>query len=212
MNFEEIACLSYSVIFSLGHNCLAASELRRSGLRMQAGPLDWLYAPDARGVMDLLTADFQDFFAKPNLEVTGINPESQCYMVVDRKYRMVSMHDFGVGKNSSDDLREWENVNRKLKLRSERMLTHMRTLPYMLFIRTDTTYEEAVELFSILERKTGGNATLLIINHTPGIQTPADLKCQTGRICMLQIPQVPDMFLDNRPAWDQIMGKLRTVI
>ncbi|MBY9078065.1 hypothetical protein KIH86_06090 [Paenibacillus sp. HN-1] len=211
MDFEEIAGLSYTAIHSLGHNCLTATELRRSGLRMQAGPLDWMYAPDARGVIDLLLADFQDFFDKSNLEVTGINSVSQCYMVVDRKYHMVSMHDFGVGKNSSDDLREWEAVNHKLKLRSERMLAQMRTLPAMLFIRTDTTYEEAAELSSILEHKTAGSARLLIINHTSDIQTPADLHCQNSRICMMQIPQVPDMFEDNRPVWEQIMGRLRTI-
>uniref|UniRef100_UPI00406D0897 DUF1796 family putative cysteine peptidase n=1 Tax=Paenibacillus sp. FSL L8-0340 TaxID=2954685 RepID=UPI00406D0897 len=62
---------TYDVIFSLGHNCLAADQLSRTLLRKVGGVIDWVETPVLAGVSNLLRNRFAHFMKFPNLSITG---------------------------------------------------------------------------------------------------------------------------------------------
>lgn len=208
MILKDITELEYNIIYSLGNNCLTSTELNRMNLKLMSGPLDWIYAPNTWGVMELLQANFNGFMDFNQLEVTGINEDSGCYLVLDKKFHLVSVHDFTVDSNTATELKEWPSVREKLMRRAERMQLHMKTFPRLLFIRTDTTLKEAVELKKTLDQKVGHDYRLLIINHVLGVQKVNDLRCPLHKVCILQIPQVTDMFTDNQHVWTEILSQL----
>lgn len=64
----------YDVIYSIGHDCSCAANLKRFHLRNTSGVLDWLWGPTLSEVFKVLSDDFKDFLIKDDLEKLAKNP------------------------------------------------------------------------------------------------------------------------------------------
>ena len=212
LDLQVLTAAPYQVVYSLGSNCLPATELHRVGLRKASGPLDWMYAPDVWGVIDLLNSDFNDFFERSHLEASGYNKASGCHQVLDRKYRMVSMHDFDAIQNTAGGLENLQAVREKLMRRATRMLDDMREMDRILFIRTDTTMQEAIELRKVLERKVHGTYGLLIVNHVKHVHAVKDLQFPLSSVSLLEIPYVNDEFKENTAIWTEVLSQIQMAV
>jgi hypothetical protein len=203
---------TYDVIFSLGHNCLAADMLTRNMLRKVGGVLDWVESPIQAGVSSLLRNRFSNFMEMPNLAVTGINDHAGCYIVRDAAYHIFSHHDFPLTKNTPEHLASYPELREKINRRVPRFLNTLQTANRILFIRTEATIHETAELLEVLNGMVAGEFNLLVVNHAElpvyGIEeTPWPFK----NVCALQISEVPDMFHDNDFLWMLILDRFKVV-
>ncbi|RLE18140.1 MAG: hypothetical protein DRJ61_14100 [Acidobacteria bacterium] len=82
------------VIFSLGRYCATAYQLRRLGLRLCAGPLDWMGSDDASGLYDLLEHGFDAMMDRSHLKIFG--QHRGFWIVRDQRYRIRTAHDFPI--------------------------------------------------------------------------------------------------------------------
>ncbi|WP_342437328.1 DUF1796 family putative cysteine peptidase [Paenibacillus sp. FSL L8-0436] len=195
---------TYDVIFSLGHNCLAADQLSRTLLRKVGGVIDWVETPVLAGVSNLLRNRFAHFMDFPNLSITGINHKAECYIVRDAAYHAFSHHDFPLVENTPEQLVSYPKLKEKLQRRIPRFLETLMDADKVLFIRTEATIHETAELLDVLNGMVKGTFNLLVINHAPVhgiIETPWPF----NNVCALQIPEVPDMFHDNDHLWRSIL-------
>jgi len=72
MNLKDIKG-QYDAVFSLGHLCLAAIQLRNNDLRPFAGPLDWVTTNSLSDLNRLLRNRFTGFMDSKNIRVIGYN-------------------------------------------------------------------------------------------------------------------------------------------
>ncbi|WP_248924868.1 DUF1796 family putative cysteine peptidase [Paenibacillus hamazuiensis] len=207
MNFQQLAG-TYDIIFSLGHNCLPATQLSRYMIRKIGGVIDWMESPQLSSVNYLLHNRFANFMELPHLTVDGINNDAGCYIVRDTMYNILSHHDFPVESNQPWSLNSYPELREKVNRRVPRFLETLQQAGRILFIRTEATPEETAELLGVLRGLVKNEFNVLVVNHAavPGIiETPWPFE----NVCALQIPWVPDMFRQNNFWWDVLMSQLK---
>ncbi|MDF2536735.1 MAG: hypothetical protein K0R18_2897 [Bacillales bacterium] len=161
---------NYDAIYSLGDLCLAALQLRKNNLRPHAGPLDWISSPSLPSVSRLLKSRFEGYMEKENLipsgYSTGTDSTTQYLCLTDKGYSMLSSHDFKASENTFDYLATYPVVKAKFDRRIKRFLDNLSTGKRLLFIRTEGSFREVVELENVLSKMVKNDFAILVINHT----------------------------------------------
>jgi len=161
---------NYDAIFSLGDLCLAALQLRKNNLRPFAGPLDWMSSPSLPSVSRLLKSRFIGYMDKSNLTPsgysTGVDSSEPYICVTDMGYQIVSSHDFKADKNTLSNLATYPEVRAKFDRRIKKFLDILSTGKRILFIRTEGTFEEVLELEEVLSQLVENEFHILLVNHT----------------------------------------------
>jgi hypothetical protein len=150
---------AYGAYISLGSTCQTAYQLRRLQLRTFAGPLDWFISRTGTDVSRLIQNRFQGFMEFNRLQVVGTDADQ--YVVRDNGYNIVSYHDFPLMYRWTDT---YPSFKQKMDHRVRSLLTAAKNGP-LCFIRTDTTKNEAQQLFAALNTIIPGKFRLLIVNN-----------------------------------------------
>ena len=149
----------YDEIFSLGSNCSVAHQIKRHGCRKCSGQLDWVVTQNAGTIIDLLRCQFRDFMLYDNLEILG--EHDNCYKVRDKKYDIISVHDFEKDKPLRST---YEKFRIKIDRRINRFLEMVSSLDKILFIREHATPKEAINIKKAIGTFKPNNYELTIIN------------------------------------------------
>lgn len=91
----------YDIIYSLGENCACAMYLMHLGLRLTAGPFDWLACASFETRCELILNNFKDFINCADLKKSPkdnsiINDDRYDYYTNARN-NFLHCHDFSVG-------------------------------------------------------------------------------------------------------------------
>jgi hypothetical protein len=156
---------SYSTVFSLGAYCQTSYQLKRKNLRNFSGPLDWMISHSLSNVNQLINTRFKDFMDCDNLTILGQTNDGT-YIVKDNLYNVESLHDFPIVPISKDPLFVYPVFKATLDRRINNFMTKVRTSDSILFVRMVASYDEVVELKSILEKWVKKDYNLLIINFS----------------------------------------------
>lgn len=210
MNLQEIKG-SYDVIVSLGSACNPALQLRRHNLRTFSGPLDWSVSLSLSDVSRLLKNKFDGFMELKNMCLIdgsdyvldeGINIEStKSYFVKDTHYNILSVHDFPIIPNQ-DWTTTYPSYKEKLNHRIDRFLEKIRTSQSVLFVRWAASYEQAVELQSVLSQIVKGQFNILILHPVEGSQGISTMNWRINRVCSVKVPNDPN----NNETWDYVLN------
>lgn len=195
---------SYHSIMSLGFNCTPSIQLEANRIRPFSGVLDWMVSANLTDVSRLMRNRFSGFFELSNLLQIDNIPNENNYIVHDVYYNMVSNHDFARGPYYSSFADTYWEVKEKFNRRIARVLHRMATDPKLLFVRLQGTYEEAVELQSVLMEQVAHDFRILLVNYT---QTPAivDLQWPLEKVCSVELPAF-DMFSSSYdPNWNVLL-------
>jgi len=191
MSLEDIKG-TYDSVFSLGDLCLTSIQLKKNNLRPFSGVLDWMASPSLSSVNRLLKNRFVGFMDLPNLRIIGYASD-QLICVSDDGYQIVSNHDFEVGKNTLSHLGGYPEVREKFDRRIKRFLEKMETSKRILFVRTEGTFEEVLELESILSKMVKHDFRILIVNHTD-VSGLTEKNWPIERVSVVELP--------NRDIWN----------
>lgn len=117
-------------MFSLGHLCLTAIQLKNNDLRPFSGPLDWVTIHSLTDLNLLLRNRFTGFMEPKNLRVIGYNTgkkkeEGSTIYVSDDFYNIGSVHDFDANQNTLDHLATYPEVIEKYNRRIDRFIEKM---------------------------------------------------------------------------------------
>lgn len=156
---------SYDAIFSLGHLCLAAIQLKKNNLRPFSGVLDWVGSRSLPDVNRLLQNRFVGFMEKSKLKIIGTAGPKD-FLVKDETYNILFNHDFKTDKNISTELTDYSEVKEKYNRRIQRFLEKMSSSKRILFVRTEGTFEEVKELEKVLTQLVKNDFRILLVNHT----------------------------------------------
>ena len=205
MSLQEIKGV-YDAIFSLGDLCLASIQLRKLNLRPFAGPLDWMSSPSLSSVNQLLKNRFSGFMDRANLlptgYSTGINTPEPFLVVHDQKYGIVSSHDFKADKNTLTNLATYPEVRKKLDKRSKRMLSMCENGKKILFVRTEASFADTLELESVLSNLVKNEFHILIINHTDR-DNLQEVSWPIHNVTVVELPEY-EKWTNNDHYWEQI--------
>lgn len=191
MSLEDIKG-TYDSVFSLGDLCLTSIQLKKNNLRPFSGVLDWMASPSLSNVNRLLKNRFVGFMDLPNLRIIGYASD-QLICVSDDGYQIVSNHNFEVGKNTLSHLGGYPEVREKFDRRIKRFLEKMETSKRILFVRTEGTFEEVLELESILSKMVKHDFRILIVNHTD-VSGLTEKNWPIERVSVVELP--------NRDIWN----------
>ncbi|MGP7815808.1 DUF1796 family putative cysteine peptidase [Niallia sp. 01092] len=200
----------YNAIFSLGDLCLASIQLRKFKLRPFAGPLDWMSSPSLSSVNRLLQNRFHGFMDLANLlptgYSTGIDTPETFLVVHDQSYGIVSSHDFKADRNTLTNLATYPEVREKLDRRIQRMLTMMEKGKRILFVRTEATFSETLQLEGVLSKLVKKDFHILIINHTKG-NTMTEKHWPLNRVTVVELPEY-EKWTNNDHYWKEILDNV----
>lgn len=188
----------YTAIFSLGNNCLPAIQLKAHGLRKFAGPLDWMSSLKLPQVTRLLRNRFQGMLHYPNLMLVN-QATHELYNVVDVEYELYLNHDFFVHSNFPPHFAAYPEVKAKYDRRIARFLQTLASGGRILFIRTDSSYEDVKELEAVLTELCAGPFHLLVVNHAPVAEIEW-LNWGLNRVCAIHMPN-QDEWYGNGFRW-----------
>lgn len=184
---------NYDAIYSLGDLCLAALQLRQNNLRPFAGPLDWMSSPTLSTVSNLLKNRFVGYMEQPNLiatgYATGVESSEPHLVVTDKAYNIVSSHDFKADKNTFTNLASYPEVRAKFDRRINRFLEILAKGERILFIRTEGTFEEVLELESVLTNLVKNNFNILVVNHT-NTNDMIEKDWPVENVCAIELPNI----------------------
>ena len=200
MNINEIKG-NYDAIFSLGDLCLTSIQLRKHNLRPYSGVLDWVASPMLSNVNRLLKNRFVGFMEYDNLRVLGYADTYIC--VSDEGYQVVSNHDFEGAKNTLEHLGAYHEVMEKYNRRIERFLGEIDHAKRILFIRTEGSFEDAVELQNVLEKLVKHDFTVLLINHTE-VEGIVEKNWPLEKVCSIEFPN-KDKWEGNHDLWESVL-------
>lgn len=200
MNINEIKG-SYDAIFSLGDLCLTSIQLQKHGLRPYSGVFDWVASPNMSKFINLLENRFIGFMDYENLRVLGYADTFIC--VSDDGYHIVSNHDFGIDKNTLENLGSYHEVMEKYNRRIKRFMDEMNTAGRILFVRTEATFEEAEKLQDVLSKLVKHDFNVLLLNHTD-TQGLVEKNWPLEKVCAVEFPNV-DIWEGNHALWDQVL-------
>ncbi|MBM7691209.1 hypothetical protein JOC77_000614 [Peribacillus deserti] len=211
---------SYDVVVGLGSWCGPALHLKRLNLRKSSFPLDWVQSPTLPDVNRLLKNKFEGYMKLENmikkdilahfvdegnvvLEQGGTEP-AKAHFITDTFYNIDSVHDFPMIANQEWTV-QYPSFKEKLNHRIHRFLTVIGQSQSTLFIRYEwgtSSFEEKVELQSILSEITNGKFRILFMQPVDGLQGVKDLNCSVDGICLVEVPrQNPS----HNVIWDHVL-------
>ncbi|MTT30899.1 peptidase [Terrilactibacillus sp. BCM23-1] len=202
---------SYDVIVSLGFACNPAMKLREHNLRTFSSPLDWCVSHDLHDVSRLFKSRFKDYMKLENMRLMegsnhilldeGTFKPIKTYYVEDTYYHVISVHDFPILPNQ-----EWYATypafKEKLDRRINRLFNKLERSEKVLFIRWKGSYENSLELQSVLSEIVKGQFTILILNPVDGLQGIEEVDWGLNGICAVNVPDIP--FDDT--TWNAILN------
>ena len=200
MNINDIKG-KYDAVFSLGDLCLSSIQLKKHNLRPYSGVLDWVASPMLSKVNKLLENQFVGFMDYENLRVLGYADTFIC--VSDDGYDIVSNHDFGGDENSLEDLRGYDEVIEKYNRRIERFLKACNQAKRILFVRTEGTFEDVIELENVLNKLVKHDFTVLLINHTQ-VEGIVEKNWPLEKVCSIEFPN-KDKWEGNHELWESVL-------
>ncbi|MFN2747479.1 MULTISPECIES: DUF1796 family putative cysteine peptidase [Bacillus] len=205
MNLKDIKG-HYDAIFSLGHLCLAAIQLRDNDLRPFAGPLDWVTTNSLTDLNQLLRNKFAGFMDPKNLRIIGYNTgekkENSTIYVVDDLYNVGSVHDFDANKNTLDHLATYPAVMEKFNRRINRFLEKLSSSNRILFVRTEGSFEEAQELERVLSGLVQHDFHVLLVRHS-NVKTIIEKNWPLEKICAVELPD-QEIWKSNNALWTSL--------
>ncbi|MDA1475083.1 DUF1796 family putative cysteine peptidase [Bacillus changyiensis] len=212
MNLQQIKG-EYDAVFSLGHLCLTALQLRKLNMRPYSGPLDWMGTPSLTELNRLLRNQFDGFMEPQNLRVTGystaIATKEKHILVTDDFYKVDSAHDFKADRNTLDHLATYSEVMEKLNRRINRFLEKISSAKRVLFIRTSGTYNEAQELEEVLNDLVQNDFSVLLINHT-NVTGIVEKDWSLEKICAVELPD-QDIWHSNDEYWKEMLLDVKII-
>lgn len=192
---KEILPQPFDAIINLGGECQVAYQMRLHGIRNEALPFDWIITPVA-GLKKILEEQFAQFL-NPNHLIFVANEKST--YVYDTHYGIRFLHDF---KLVPDFMKEYEKIYSIYARRIERFLQLLHESKQALFIRKNSTKQEAIELRDLLKRLCpDNNFTLLILDRTPEMKEPWDLEHIKNFYLR---PPNPESWKGDPIAWQEI--------
>jgi hypothetical protein len=191
---------SYDEIVSLGSACNTAMKLRQHNLRRFSGPLDWKVSGSLSDVSRLLKNRFKGFMELENMHLLdgsgyGIDNGGhlqpvKSHIVHDTYYNIISFHDFPVLPNQ-DWAATYPAFKSKLHYRIDRFLEKISNSPSILFVRWAGSYEQAMELNSVLSGIVKGQFKILILVPTEGFHSVKELNWNINQVCPVSVPNLP---------------------
>ncbi|MGG1551359.1 DUF1796 family putative cysteine peptidase [Paenibacillus ferrarius] len=214
MKLQELNDTSYDLIVSLGQNCDPAAHLRRHNLRKFSMPLDWVVSTSLTDVSRLLKNKFRGFMDECNLqqiegssqyvdEFASVVQKTPSYFIHDTLYNVTSVHDFPIIPNQSWRS-TYKSYKEKLDMRIERFLKESTKSTSMLFVRLHATYDQTVELQSVLENFTNNNFNILIICPIANLKRVTEIDWGLECVCTVQIPST-----NNFDDWDHVLKSIQ---
>ncbi|WP_159882301.1 DUF1796 family putative cysteine peptidase [Paenibacillus puerhi] len=190
----------YNSIISLGNNCQVAHQLNRLGLRQAAGPLDWFSSDSTPGLIQLLQNRFRGLMDFKSLQL--VDRTYECYVIRDQVYDIVSYHDFPLY------LERWWEAYPAFKEKVDRRIHRFWHLIHnkpVLFIRTETSLEEAKQLKAALDTLVKGGYRLLIMNPSHPMARVVDEEWSLRDVCCVTVPRGQD-WRGSDDAWNLVMS------
>lgn len=205
MNRQELMG-NYDAIFSLGDLCLTSIQLKKHQLRPYSGVMDWVATPDLSKLNMLLRNRFYNLMNFENLRIIGpAGVDMIC--VSDDYYYFVSNHDFSTDKNSLTHIGSYDEVMEKYNRRIARFLEKMDTAKRILFVRTEGSFEDAMELQSVLENLVKNDFSILLINHED-VNGIVEKNWPLSKVYAVDFPNV-DKWEGNHDLWAQILQGIK---
>lgn len=194
--------MEFDAIFSLGHNCQVAAQLRRNKLRHAAGPWDWFNFASTREFCKVIKHQISDFMLRDNLDIYG--KSVNCYYVRDKRSSCLSFHDF---KNNPEELPlyDYPAFRERLDRRIERFNRCLNSEQKTLLVRIIPHKKDAETIDQVIRGTySNPNVTLLFVmlSSSPSIVT---LPSFSDRVLIKQIPKGPTWEGDLE-AWMTILG------
>ncbi|MED1203451.1 DUF1796 family putative cysteine peptidase [Heyndrickxia acidicola] len=202
MSLEEIKG-EYDAIFSLGHLCLAGLQLKKNQLRPFSGVLDWMGSNSLPDVNRLLKNRFAGFMDFKNLAIRGYANEYNL-LVEDEVYHIFSNHDFAADKNTLTHLAAYPEVKEKFNRRIKRFLEKMETSKRILFVRTEGSFADVLELESVLSDLVKHDFRILVVNHT-NVQGLVEKEWPVERVAVVELPN-KEIWEENDQLWKTILS------
>ncbi|TVX92106.1 DUF1796 family putative cysteine peptidase [Paenibacillus agilis] len=193
---------SYNAVISLGSNCLPAIQLERNGLRRFTGPIDWMDSKHTSAITELIRSRFNHFLYKPHLQSIGIL--NDFVLIQDNHYQVIVVHDFPVTNNNEQIWNSYPEVIDKVTRRIQRLYQYMERSDRLLFIRTDTTMNDALLLEQELRNQVKNEFHLLIVNHEY-VGTLSALQWPLVYGTAFAIPKDNDIWNDNDAHWRTLL-------
>ncbi len=193
---------NYDAIISLGDLCLTSIQLKKHNLRTYSGVFDWVATPHLSKVNLLLRNRFKDLMKYENLRIVG-PAEKDMICVSDDYYYFVSNHDFEVGKNSLTHLGSYFEVIEKYDRRIKRCLHQMATSKRILFVRTEGSFEDVLELQTILRDLVKNDFSILVINHEE-VTGIVEKNWPLKHVYAVSFPK-DDPWEGNHQLWEQLL-------
>jgi hypothetical protein len=217
LNLNDIK-KSYDVIVSLGSSCSPAMQLRRHNLRRFSGPLDWSVSLTLSDVSRLLKNKFDGFMEIKNMRLLeethffldegvavlprdGSTQPIKSYFVKDTYYNILSVHDFPILPNQDWSV-TYPSYKEKLNYRINRFLEKITNSQSVLFVRWKASYDEAIELQSVLSEIVNGHFNILILHPVDGSQGVSEMNWGLDKVCSVKVPNDTN---DNS-TWDFVLN------
>ena len=199
----------YDAIFSLGSNCSAAIQLQKNNIRPFSGVLDWMTSESLADVNRLLRNRFNGFMELPNMSIEGIDAHENSYRLRDHAYNIVSVHDFPISINTPANLVSYAGFKMKMERRIQRFIDKTAACKNILFVRTNGSYEEIIELQSILSGMVGHNCKILLVNYSgaPGLR---EHYWGLEKVCVLEM-QGYDIWRQNDHLWKIVFDGVQLI-
>jgi hypothetical protein len=210
---------SYDVVVSLGSSCLPTYQLKRCNLRSFSGPLDWVLSPSLSDLNRLLQNKLSDLMELksmrmlngPHYNMLNDNSEplkSQTYQIMDTNYNITSVHDFPVVPNDDWSI-SYPAYKEKLTKRINKFLEKIINSNSILFVRTSASYEETVDLKSVLSQITDKNFNILVVNLVVGLQNVVEKNWGIEGVFSVECPHHQEVWHGDDSAWDYILNGIK---
>lgn len=154
----------YDIAISLGASCQTAEQLRKHGLRCFAGPFDWTVLESVPCLINAINNRFDNYFNIDNLTVQ--EKHDHTYLVFDKLYQCMSVHDFPIVDNESKIFDVYPEFIAKMQRRIDRFYDRIKKSKKTLFVRFHSNYEETKALQECLKVLTDNKFVLIILNET----------------------------------------------
>lgn len=205
----------YDLTVSLGSACGPAAHMRRLNLRRFSMPIDWVVSQSLSDVNRLLRNRFDGFMELNNMRIIDgsavfvddeIVQPVKSYFVQDICYNIISVHDFPVLPHE-DWTVQYGPYKNKLNFRVNRFLDQIINSQSVLFVRWSASYDEVIELQSVLSEMTKGDFCILVINPVDGLQGVVEMDWGIHRVCSVNAPNRSE---DNA-IWNNILSGITLV-
>jgi len=195
----------FEAIFSLGHNCQVAAQLKRNGLRRQAGPWDWFNFASTADFCGVIRRRLEGFMQLEHLEIYGKSVNT--YYVRDRQSTCLSFHDFKNNPNQPP-LYDYAEFRDRLDRRIARFNDCLASGRSVLLVRIIKHQHDAEAIYaSIRETYANPHISMLFILHgeDPDI---VELPSFDEDARLVRIPKGRTWEGDTA-AWATILSKIR---